>query len=191
MARAGRQVIPLKGFLYTVGAALAIAIGIWSYSAYTHRGNKTAFEQKAEAAHDTTTRAEVLVAHTDTLWLPAQKEYITVRDRNAANPAAHALGVACDSALAAQDRRVAARDTLVGALKRELDVWQNKPGPPRVQAFAEGLYDLAHSVPVARLGLTARVAGPISLSAAGEYAAPPAGRSDPAFRATVGVRYTF
>jgi hypothetical protein len=184
-------VIPFRGVLYTVGAAGGLALGIWGYSAYRHRGDKTPFQQRAEAAHDTTTRAEILVAHTDTLWLPAQTRYITVRDRNSGNPAAHEVAVACDSALAAQDRRVAARDTLVGALKRELDVWQNKPGPPRLQAFAEGMYDLAHSVPVARVGLTARVMGPISLSAAGEYAAPPAGRSDPAFRATVGVRYNF
>jgi hypothetical protein len=76
-------------------------------------------------------------------------------------------------------------------LKRELDVWQNKPGPARIQAFAEGLYDLAHSVPVARLGVTARLVGPISVSAAGEYAAPRAGQSNPAFRANVGVRYNF
>jgi hypothetical protein len=184
-------VIPFRGFLLVIGSALAIALGIWGYSAYRHHGDKTPFQQKAEAAHDTTTRAEILVAHTDTLWLPAKTRYLTVRDRNAGNPAAHEVAVACDSALAAQDRRVAARDTLVGALKRELDVWQNKPGPPRLQAFAEGLYDLAHSVPVARIGATARLIGPISLSAAGEYAAPRAGDSNPAFKATLGVRYDF
>jgi hypothetical protein len=184
-------VIPFKGFLLTIGAAIAIGLGIWGYSAYTHRGDKTPFQQRAEAAHDTTARAEALVAHTDTLYLPAREDYLRAKKKNAAVPAAHEVAVACDSALAAQDRRVAARDTLVGALKRELDVWQNKPGPPRIQAFAEGMYDLAHSVPIARVGVTARVVGPISLSAAGEYAAPPAGRSDPAFRAIVGVRYTF
>jgi hypothetical protein len=183
--------IPLRGFLYTIGVAAAIAFGIWAYSAYRNRGDKTPFQQKAEAAHDTTTRAEALVAHTDTLWLPAQTKYLTVRDRNAGNPAAHEVAVACDSALAAQDRRIAARDTLVGALHRELNVWQNKPGPPRVQAYAEGLYDLATRVPVARLGVTARLVGPVSLSAAGEYAAPRAGQSNPAFRADVGIRYNF
>jgi hypothetical protein len=183
--------IPLRGFLYTIGAALAVALTFWGYEAIHHRGDKTPFQQAAEAAHDTTTHAEALVAHTDTLWLPAQTKYLTIRDRNAGVPAAHEVGVACDSALAAEDRRVAARDTLVGALKRELDVWQNKPGPPRLQAFAEGAYDLAHSVPVARLGATLRVAGPVSLSAAGEYAAPRAGESNPAFRANVGIRYDF
>jgi hypothetical protein len=183
--------IPLRGFLYTIGAAIAAALVIWGYSALRHRGDKTPFQQKAEAAHDTTTHAEALVARTDTLWLPAKNQYIAARNRNAGVPAAHEVGVACDSALAAQDRRIAARDTLVGALKRELDVWQNKPGPARIQAFAEGLYDLAHSVPVARLGVTARLVGPISVSAAGEYAAPRAGQSNPAFRANVGVRYNF
>lgn len=183
--------IPLRGFLYTIGVATAIALGIWAYSAYRNHGDKTPFQQKAEAAHDTTIRAEALVARTDTLWLPAQTKYLTVRARNAGNPAAHEVAVACDSALAAQDRRIAARDTLTGALRRELVVWQNKPGPPRIQAYAEGLYDLASTVPVARVGLTARLVGPVSLSAAGEYAAPRAGQSNPAFRADVGIRYNF
>jgi hypothetical protein len=183
--------IPLRGFLYTIGAATAVALTFWGYEAIHHRGDKTPFQQKAEAAHDTTTHAEALVAHTDTLWLPAKNNYLGIRDRNAGVPAAHAVGVACDSALAAEDRRVAARDTLVGALKRELDVWQNKPGPPRLQAFAEGLYDVIHSTPVARIGATARVAGPIDLSIGGDYSAPPSGQSTPVFRATVGVRFRF
>src|SRR6185503_82304 len=140
--------LPVKKALVVIGAALAIALGVWGYSAYRHRGDKTPFQQKADAAHDTTTRAEILVARTDTLWLPAKTKYLTIRDRNSGSPQAHEVAVACDSALAAQDRRIAARDTLTTALKRELDVWQNKPGPPRLQAYAEGLYDLAHSVPV-------------------------------------------
>jgi hypothetical protein len=184
-------VIPLRGFLYTIGVAAAAALLIWGYSAYRNHGDKTPFQQKAEAAHDTTTRAEALVARTDTLWLPARDSYLTAKKKNADVPAAREVAVACDSALAAQDRRIAARDTLVGALHRELNVWQNKPGPPRVQAYAEGLYDLAQMVPVARVGVTARLVGPISLSAAGEYAAPRAGQSNPAFRANVGVRYNF
>jgi hypothetical protein len=170
-------VIPLRGFLYTIGVAAAAALLIWGYSAYRNHGDKTPFQQKAEAAHDTTTRAEALVARTDTLWLPARDSYLTAKKKNADVPAAREVAVACDSALAAQDRRIAARDTLVGALHRELNVWQNKPGP--------------QMVPVARVGVTARLVGPISLSAAGEYAAPRAGQSNPAFRANVGVRYNF
>lgn len=183
--------ISLSGFLKVIGLALAIGLGIWGYSWIRHRGDKTPFEQKADAAHEVTDSAQALVARVDTLWLPAQTKYLTIRERTKGNPVAHEVAVACDSALAAQDRRIAARDTLTGALKRELDVWQNKPGPPRLQAYAEGLYDLAHSVPVARLGATLRVAGPISVSAAGEYAAPQAGQSTPAFRANVGLRYNF
>lgn len=183
--------ISLNGFLKVIGLALAIALGIWGYSWYRNRGDKSAFQQKADAAHDSTLAAEILVARTDTLWLPAQTRYLTVRERTKANPQAHEVAVACDSALAAQDRRIAARDTLTGALRRELTVWQNKPGPPRLQAFAEGMYDFANAVPVARVGATLRLVGPIALSAAGEYAAPPAGQGTPAFRANVGIRYTF
>lgn len=184
----GHEIHPVA---ITVGGALLGALALWGFDSYRHRGDKTPFEQKADSAKAATQAATVLVAKTDTLWLPAQTRYLTVRDRNASNPAAHEVGVACDSALAAQGRRVAARDTLVGALRRELDVWQNKPGPPRLEAYAEGLYDLAHSVPVARLGATFRIAGPIAATSAVSYAAPRAGSSSPDLRATVGIRYTF
>lgn len=178
-------------WFHWLGGAAVVTLAIWGYTWLNHRGDKTAFEQKAEAARDTTRAAEILVAHTDTLWLPAQTKYLTVRDRNASVPAAREVAVACDSALAAQDRRVAARDTLASALRRELAVWQAKPGPPRLQAYGEALYDLAHSVPMARVGATLRVAGPINLAGAVEYAAPPAGNSTPSFRATAGLRYNF
>jgi hypothetical protein len=183
-----REIHPV---VIVVGAALLGALALWAFDAYRHRGSKTPFEQKADSAKAETQAATVLVARTDTLWLPAQTRYITVRDRNASNPAAHEVGVACDSALAAQGRRVAARDTLVGALRRELDVWQNKPGPPRLEAYAEGLYDAVNAVPVARLGASFRVAGPIDAIAQAEYAAPKAGQSNPSFRAVAGIRYRF
>lgn len=173
------------------GIAVAVILAIWAYDSWKHRGDSSAFKQAATAAHDTTQRAEILVAKTDTLWLPAQTKYLTVRDRNANVPQAREVAVACDSALAAQERRIAARDTLTGALRRELKVWQDKPGPPRLQPYAEAMYDLAHQVPVIRGGATLRALGPISLSAAVEYAAPVAGTSTPAFRATAGVRYNF
>lgn len=173
------------------GGVVAFMLAMWGYDSWKHRGDSSAFQQTANAAHDTTARAELLVAHTDTLWLPAQTKYLTVRERTKNVPEARQVAQACDSALAAQDRRIAARDTLTSALRRELKVWQDKPGPPRLQAFAEGLYDVVHAVPVARLGATFRVAGPISVSAAGQYAAPRVGNSDPAFRATVGLRYDF
>lgn len=173
------------------GGILLAMLVAWGFSSWRNRGSQTPFQQQADQAKANTAAATVLVARTDTLWLPAQTKYLTVRDRNAGVPAAHEVAVACDSALAAQDRRVAARDTLVGALRKELDVWQNKPGPPRLTAFAEGLYDVAHMVPVARLGATFRVVGPISLSAAGQYAAPQAGHSNVDLRATVGLRYDF
>lgn len=183
-----REIHPV---VIVVGAALLGALVLWAFDSYRHRGDKTPFQQKADAAQAATTAATALVAKTDTLWLPARNNYLAAKQRTAAVPAAREVAVACDSALAAQDRRIVARDTLVGALRRELDVWQNKPGPPRLEAYAEGLYDLAHSVPMARLGATFRIAGPISASSAVSYAAPRAGSSSPDLRATVGIKYTF
>jgi hypothetical protein len=179
----------------TIGTFFAIVLAgmlaWWGYTYYEHRGNKTPFQQKAESARDTTKAAEILVQHTDTLWLPARTRYVTIRERNASNPAGKAVGEACDSLLAVQDKRLAARDTLTSALRRELNVWQNKPGPPRLQAYGEALYDVAHMVPMGRIGATLRILGPIHLSAAGQYAAPTAGKSNPDFRAMVGLRYDF
>jgi hypothetical protein len=183
-----REIHPV---VIVVGAALLGALALWGFDAYRHRGSKTPFEQKADSAKAETQAATALVAKTDTLWLPARNNYIAAKQRTAAVPAAREVAVACDSALAAQDRRIVARDTLVGALRRELDVWQNKPGPPRLEAYAEGLYDVANSVPVARLGATFRIVGPIAATSAVSYAAPRAGSSSPDLRATVGIRYTF
>lgn len=185
----------MKWYLHPValffGVAITAMLAVWGFSSWEHRGDKTPFQQQADSAHTAVVHDSILVYQTDTAYLKGQTKYVTIRDRNANVPAAHEVGVACDSALAAQDRRVAARDTLVSSLRREVNVWQNKPGPPRLQAYAEGLYDLAQSVPVIRAGATFKVVGPISLSAAGEYSAPRVGKSDPGFRAVAGVRYSF
>lgn len=79
------------------------------------------------------------------------------------------------------------------ALRKDLATTEAKPERqlPRYQPFAEALYDLAHQVPVIRAGATAKVFGPIDLSVAGEYAAPQAGNSTPAFRALAGIRVRF
>lgn len=93
----------------------------------------------------------------------------------------------CQKARAADSVVMAQQASLIGTLR--------SPPPPkaarRIQSYGEALYDVAHAVPVIRAGATARVFGPISLSVAGEYAAPPAGNSTPAFRALAGVRVTF
>jgi hypothetical protein len=185
----------MKWYLHPValffGVVITLMLGAWGFNWYEHRGDKTPFDQKADSAHKAVVHDSIIVYQTDTVYGRAQTKYLTIRDKNANVPQAHEVGVACDSALAAEDRRVAARDTLIGALRREVVVWQEKPGPPRIQAYAEGLYDVAHRVPVARAGATFKMVGPISLSAAGEYAAPQVGKSDPAFRVTAGLRYDF
>lgn len=79
------------------------------------------------------------------------------------------------------------------ALRKDLATTEAKPEKqlPRYQPYAEALFDVAHQVPVIRAGATAKVFGPIDLSVAGEYAAPQAGKSDPAFRALAGIRVRF
>lgn len=80
------------------------------------------------------------------------------------------------------------------ALRKDLATAEAKPEKraPRYQPFAEALYDFANAVPVIRAGATAKVPWvPVHLSIAGEYSAPPAGESKPAFRALAGLRVNF
>lgn len=175
------------------GGMLAFMLAMWGYDAYKHRGEKSTIEQKAAEQHAATDSALAQIARVDTVRLPALVDYSIVRSRTRnANPQAEEVGKAADKVIALDSAAIQARDTAFARQGRELETW--KAGcckPPRLQAYAEGLYDVAHAVPVARLGATFKVMGPISLSAAGQYAAPPAGSSDPAFRATVGLRYDF
>lgn len=174
-------------FTVVVGVMLAL----WGFQWYQHHGDKTPFQQKAGASHDTTQAAVKEVARVDTVRLPALTDYRRVRDRTPNTPQTVPLKNAADKAIALSDSAIAKRDTAFARQGRELEVWKNKPGPPRLAAFAEGLYDVIHAVPVVRVGATFRIIGPISASAAGQYAAPQLGKSNPDFRATVGLRYDF
>lgn len=174
-------------------AALGVMLAMWGYDAYKHRGDKIPTEQKAAIQHAATDSALAVVARVDTVRLPALVDYGVVRNRTRnVNPQAEAVGAAADKVIALDTAAIAARDTAFKRQGAELETW--KAGcckPPRLQAYGEALYDVAHMVPVLRAGATFRALGPIDLSASVEYAAPPATTANPGFRALAGLRYNF
>lgn len=183
----------IKTVRFFFGGVLAFMLTMWGYDAYKHRGDKTPTEEKAAEQRAATDSALAQIARVDTVRLPALVDYGIVRSRTRnANPQAEEVGKAADKVIALDSAAIVARDTAFARQGRELETW--KAGcckAPRLQAYGEALYDVAHAVPVGRIGATFRVMGPISVSAASEYSAPQAGSSDPAFRATVGLRYDF
>lgn len=170
---------------------MIVMLALWAFKCYQDRGNQTSYQQQTAAAKAATVAAVADVKSADSVRAPALVDYTVVRNRTRSNPAANEVGVAADKVIKADSNAIAKRDTAFKKQGAELVLAQNPPGPPRLQAYAEGLYDLAHMVPVIRAAATFRLVGPIAATAAGEYAAPPLNQSRPQFRAEVGFRYTF
>lgn len=194
--------IPLRGALWTVGAIAALALLWWGYTAYgdAQDAKLAVWKAKAEAAQLAADSARAVAARTDTLYRQGETVYIRGRDvllnpgpgKPPATPEVKACFALSDTLAALCQRRHDADTAALHATERELNLWKNKPsGVRRVQAYGEAMYDFANTVPVIRAGATAKLFGPINLSVAGEYAAPRAGSSDPAFRALAGVRVNF
>lgn len=193
--------IPLRGALWVIGAAVAAFLLWWGYGVYerSKTNELKAWEHSVDSAANIRAQKaqEALIA--DTIYRAGETVYIRGRDRILTSPGGDTPEVKACFALADSSRTLCARrhdaDTAaLHATERELVLWKNKPDPPaarRIQAYGEAMYNLAHTVPVVRLGATARVLGPVSLSIAGEYAAPQAGKSDPTFRALAGLRINF
>lgn len=192
---------PMRGALWIIGAAVAAFLLWWGYGVYerSKTNELKAWEHSVDSASTVRVQKarEALIA--DTIYRAGETVYIRGRDRIRTSPGGNTPEVRACFALADSSRTLCARrhdaDTAaLHATERELALWKKKPDPPtaqRIQAYGEALYDISHTVPVIRLGATARLLGPLSLSVAGEYAAPPAGRSDPAFRALAGLRINF
>lgn len=170
---------------------VVLFLALWAFQWYKSGDSMSLFKRQAKEAATATEVAREEVVRVDTVYAPSLIRYRTVREANRDNAGAVAVAVACDSALTGDSIRLAARDTLIKRQTAELKVWMDKPGPPRIQPYVEAMYDMANAVPVGRVGVTARVAGPIALSAAGQYTAPRAGTADVRLQATVGLRYTF
>lgn len=193
---------PLKGALWTISAVVTGLLLLWGYRAYASAQDvKLAYwKESAKIAEAKADSAAARAAHQDTVFREGEKVYIRGRDillnpgpgKPPATPEVKACFALSDSLLSLCAKRHEADTAALHATERELKVWQNKPGGiPRIQAYGEGLYDFAHMVPVIRAGATAKILGPVHLSIAGEYAAPQAGKSNPAFRALAGVRVNF
>lgn len=194
--------IPLRGALWTMGAAVAAFLLWWGYGKYQRYedGKVAAWKASVKTAEAERDSALAQAAKTDTLYQKGETVYLRGRDillnpgpgKPPATPEVKACFALSDSLAALCARRHDADTAALHATERELAIWQAKPsGVPRVQAYGEALFDVAHQVPVLRAGATAKVFGPVNLSVAGEYAAPRAGNSDPAFRALAGLRINF
>lgn len=190
------MITPFKGAMWTLGAVVTAFLLVWGYIAYGQAQDAKAreWQAKVHAAEVARDSALVAAARTDTLYRQGETVYLRGRDRILTSPGGNTPEVRACFALADSSRSLCAKrhdaDTAaLHATERELSVWKAKPsGNQRIQAYGEAMYDVAHQVPVIRAGATAKVFGPIDLSVAGEYAAPQAGRSDPAFRALAGIR---
>lgn len=194
--------IPFRGALWTLGAVVGLFLAWKAYIWNEGRldAQRVVFQQAVKAKDDSLAVSRREKASADSALANQIPIYIAGRDRilhdpaKPASPEVRACYESADKVISACQKARAA-DSVVIAQQQSLITTLRNPPPPkaaaRVQAYGEALYDVAHTVPVIRLGATARVLGPMSLSVAGEYAAPPAGKSTPAFRALAGLRVTF
>lgn len=191
---------PLKGVFFGLGLVVAGFLAWWGYGVYqsAQDAKRVKWENTVKAKDDSLAVARTEKAQADSALANQLPIYIAGRDRILTNPATAPEVRACyaeaDKVISACQASRAADSVVIAQQAGLITVLRNPPPPKglaRVQAFGEAMYDLAHSVPVVRLGATARLLGPVSLSVAGEYAAPPAGQNSPAFRALAGVRVGF
>lgn len=194
--------IPLKGALYTIGAALAAFLLWWGYGWNERRldAERAEFKRTVRAKDDSLVIARQEKATADSALANQIPIYIAGRNTALLNPAKPATAEvrACyesaDRVISACQKARAA-DSVVIARQQSLITTLRNPPPPkaaaRIQAYGEGLYDFAHMAPVIRAGATARLFGPVSLSAAADLSVPPAGESRVTIRALAGVRVTF
>jgi hypothetical protein len=192
----------VRWFLIVVAVLAALWVGTCYYQSRHDANQDFKRESKAAAestavAHKATEKATEIVTRIDTVTLPERIRWRTILQTVRDSQAVRIVHVA-DTIIRHDSIRIAARDTLIdaqrrelGAVRHELQVWKQKPGNPRFQAYAEGLYDLVHSAPVARLGVDFHVIGPLSVAGAGEYAVPLQGQTASSFRVIAGLRFNF
>ena len=161
---------------------------------------RAAFKITVKAKDDSLDVARAEKARLDSALANQVPIYIAGRDRilhdpaKPASPEVRACYEAADKVISACQKARAADSVVIAQQASLIGTLRNPPPPKglaRVQAFGEALYDFNQRVPVIRAGATAKILGPVHLSVAGEYAAPPAGQSTPVFRALVGARVNF
>lgn len=193
--------IPLKGALYVIGAAIAALLLWWGYGTYQRAQDAklTAWKIELEAKDDSLELARLDAAAANAAYNAQVPIYIAGRDRilrdpaKPASPEVRACYESADKLISACELRHRADSTVIVQQAGKITLLENKPNPAarRVVVFGEAMYDFAHLAPVIRLGATARLLGPISLSAATDLSVPPAGESKVTLRALIGARINF
>lgn len=194
--------IPFKGALWTLGAAFGVFLAWKAYTWNEGRldAERIAFQQTVRAKDDSLAVSRREKASADSALANQIPVYIAARNNALTNPArpatpeVRACYESADKVISACQKAHAADSVVIAQQASLITTLRNPPAPKaaaRIQAYGEAMYDVAHTIPVVRLGATTRLLGPVSLSVAGEYAAPPAGQATPAFRALAGVRVTF
>lgn len=176
--------IPFKGALWTLGAVAAAMLLWFGYGKYREYSVLRDAEKNRQIAVQT-----AVVAHADTVYDTTRVGYIQYRDRILKSGTATKR----DSATFKKaDAVVTACDTLKGASRQLETVLRDAPtGVRRLQTYGEVLYDFSARAPVARLGATAKIVGPVSLSGAVDISIPPAGESHVTTRLLLGARINF
>jgi hypothetical protein len=194
--------IPVRGALWTLGAIVGLFLAwrayIWNESRLDREREE--FRRTVQAKDDSIAVARREKASADSALANQIPIYIAGRDRilhDPAKPASPEVRACYESA----DKVISAcqlarsKDSVLIAQQASLITTLRNPPPPaaarRVQAYGEALYDFVDRAPVGRLGVTARVLGPVSVSAAADLSMPPAGQSHVTTRALVGLRVTF
>lgn len=193
--------IPFKGALWTLGAVSAAFLLWWGYGWNERRKDAelVLWQNKVKLLDDSLLTARAEAARTDTLYQQGRTVYLRGRDRilhDTVHPPSaevRACYASADKLISACEIRHRADSVVMAQLGGKITLLENKPNPAarRVQAYGEALYDFAHMAPVARVGATARLLGPISLSAAADLSIPPAGESHATTRLMVGARINF
>lgn len=166
-------------------------------------------EVAQKAAGDTAATLAQHVLITDTTWqhvtLPsytrsagaARGAVASGKATDAQKGAAQAFNV-CDTAIAAEEKRIATRDSLIRVQNARINLLLERPerSRPRLIPYVEGMYDARTSGMVARVGIEARVIGPLLLKGEVEAAARQNVYGEPkpnggSATARVGVRYEF
>lgn len=194
----------MKGPLFILGIILAAVLALFGYQKAGEWRAARLAKWRTDSARvaDASRDAERRSAEANIKYDTTRLRYVEYRDRivrsGTATPRDSATFARCDAVELTCAGRHAADSLEKVSLRDELRVARAKPSEkaPRLQAYAEGLYDFLHAVPVFRAGAELRIIGEIRATAAGDLSVPSAadcqaGRCAPTTRALIGIRYVF
>lgn len=149
------------------------------------------YDEKADTLKAATGAATGALLTADTVWLAGETRWLQARGRvdTLRLPGeARAAIRACDALVVSCRVRAERADSLVSALRRELDHAQKPRPKPRVGYYGDGVYDPFKGAAAVRLGSEARLFGGVHalLEAGVEQAAPGVQTS---FRAGIRIRF--